>query len=145
MNNQRNLFDALAVLLVLNTVHGGSIVLAVALLVRTGGNCSFHCKNKFSVSLCCSCKFLNCAAICTHSTTNCQNIHSWLSTAVATVGVYAIYDRVANVKNQPPNFKQLVPCAWRAHWCLNNRTLKLHSQAYIASELHWNCFMWLRG
>ena len=21
------------------------------------------------------------------------------------------YDRVANVKNQPPNFKQLIPCA----------------------------------
>ena len=53
--------------------------------------------------------------------------------------------RVANVKNQPPNFKQLIPCAWRAHWCLNNRTLKLHSQAYIASELHRNCFTWLRG
>ena len=53
--------------------------------------------------------------------------------------------RVANVKNQPPNFKQLTPCAWRAHWCLNNRTLKLHSQAYIARELHRNCFTWLRG
>ena len=54
-------------------------------------------------------------------------------------------DRVANVKNQPPNFKQLIPCAWRAHWCLNNRTLKLHFQAYIASELHRNCFTWLTG
>ena len=28
---------------------------------------------------------------------------------------------------------------------LNNRTLKLHSQAYIGSELHRNCFTWLRG
>ena len=36
-----------------------------------------------------------------------------------------VWGRVANVKNQPPNFKQLIPCAWRAHWCLNNRTLKL--------------------
>jgi len=53
-------------------------------------------------------------------------------------------DRVANVKNQPLNFQQLTPCAWRAHWCLNNRTLKLHFQAYIASELHQNCFTWLR-
>ena len=53
--------------------------------------------------------------------------------------------RVDNVKNQPPNFKQLTPCAWRAHWCLNNRTLKLYSQAYIASELGRNCFTWLRG
>ena len=44
--------------------------------------------------------------------------------------------KVANVKNQLLNFKQLIPCAWRAHWCLNNRTLKLHSRAYIASELH---------
>ena len=39
----------MAVVLVLNTVHGSSIVLAVALLVRTGGNWSFHCKNKFYV------------------------------------------------------------------------------------------------
>jgi len=54
-------------------------------------------------------------------------------------------DRVANEKNQPPNSKQLTPCAWRAHWWLNNRTQKLYSQVYIASELRRNCFMWLRG
>jgi len=78
----------------------GSIMLAVALLVRTGGNWSFHCK-KFYVSLCC----------CIHSFNhyNCQNIHLWLNNilaaveiyhpllnnvlpVVATAGVYAIYD-----------------------------------------------------
>ena len=41
--------------------------------------------------------------------------------------VVLVIATVANVKNQPPNFKQLIPCAWRTHWCLNNRTLKLHS------------------
>ena len=46
--------------------------------------------------------------------------------------------RVANVKNQPPDFEQLIPCAWRAHRCLNNRTLKLLLQAYLARELHRN-------
>ena len=53
--------------------------------------------------------------------------------------------RVANVKNQPPNFQQLIPCTWRAHWCLNNRTLKLHPEAYTASELYRNRFTWLWG
>ena len=53
--------------------------------------------------------------------------------------------RVANVKYRPPNFKQLTPCARRASWCLNNRTLKLHPEAYIPSELHQNWFTWLRG
>ena len=43
--NRENLCDTLAVVLVLNTVQGGErggvfIVLAVALQVRTGGNCS---------------------------------------------------------------------------------------------------------
>ena len=59
-NNLENLCDALAVVLVLGTVRGGSIVLAVALLVRTGENWPFHCKNKKnSVSLCCSCELPN--------------------------------------------------------------------------------------
>ena len=44
MNNQEDLCDALAVVLVLNTVQGGGggcfIVLAVALQVRTRGNWS---------------------------------------------------------------------------------------------------------
>ena len=33
-------------------------------------------QKQVSVSLCCSCKFLSCATIYTHSTTNCQSIHT---------------------------------------------------------------------
>ena len=54
-------------------------MLSVDLLVRTGGNWSFHCKNNFA--------FL-CAAIYTHSTTNCQNIYPWLSNVLPVVEMY---------------------------------------------------------
>ena len=76
------------------------------------------------------------------------NCHLLASRVECTIsGPWHNNDRVANVKNQPPDFKQLIPCTWRAHWCLNNRTLKLHPEAYklTASELHLNCFTWLRG
>ena len=37
--------------------------------------------------------------------------------------------RVANVKNQPPNFKQLTPCTRRAHWCLKQSHTKTSSRS----------------
>ena len=54
---------------------GGSIVLAVALLVRTGGNGPSIAKASFLFLCAAVAIFLSCAAIYTHSTTNCQNIH----------------------------------------------------------------------
>ena len=107
----------MAVVLVLNTVQGGGfIVLAVALQVRTGGNWStkrsftFLCttvanflredwgklvhKKKFYISLHCSCKFLNCAAIYTHSTTIIAKIYTPDS------AIYSLQDRKCNKMEQ---------------------------------------------
>ena len=44
----------MAVVLVLNTVWGLYIVLAIALLVRPGENWPFHCKTKKGVLLLCA-------------------------------------------------------------------------------------------
>ena len=46
-----NLCDALVVVLVLSTVQGFYMMLAVALLVRAGENWSFHCKINFFFSM----------------------------------------------------------------------------------------------
>ena len=92
--------------------------------------------------------YLSCLALLGSTWPHLSLLHSTMSSTwlylILLNSIIALL-RVANVKNQPPNFEQLIPCAWRAHRCLNNRTLKLLLQAYIARELHRNCFMWLRG
>ena len=75
-------------------------LLAVALLVRTWGKLVLPLQNKFFVSLCCSCKFLNYAAInvYTHSTTILPAVKiCTLDSAIYSLrsqqqGVYAIND-----------------------------------------------------
>ena len=42
--------------------------------------------------------------------------------------------RVTNMKSQPPDFEQLIRHTRRANRCLNDCTLKLLVQAYIACE-----------
>ena len=65
--------DALAVVLVLNKVQGFYSAGSGSPSEDWG---KIGPQNQFSISLCCSCEFLNCAAIHTHSTTTIAKIYT---------------------------------------------------------------------
>ena len=62
-------------------------------------------KNRFSVSVCCSCKFLNCAAneysnLHAPNCYNCQNIHPSLSNTLLAVEIYTTDSAIYSLQSQ---------------------------------------------